>query len=240
MKITALEPQAHQPDRYNLFLDGRFVLGLDGAAVVAAGLAVGMEMTEDELTGLRAAEGERHLLDAALRFLAPRPRSRTEVRRRLLAPRRGREPADPEAVERTLERLASLGMLDDAEFAAFWVENRERFSPRSARAMGQELRLRGVSRETGEAAANPEQDEERALAAGRQRLRAVAREEYPAFCAKLGQFLLRRGFSYEIARTTVRRLWEETHGTAADADYEDDGDERDDRDGTDAPLHGPQ
>src|SRR5215467_2597077 len=139
MKITALEPQAHRADRYNLFLDGRFVLGLDGATVVVAGLAVGMELSEEELAGLRADEGERHLLDAALRFLAPRPRSRAEVRLRLLAPRRGHEPVQAEAVERALDRLASLGMLDDAEFAAFWVENRERFSPRSARAMSQEL-----------------------------------------------------------------------------------------------------
>lgn len=220
MKITSIEPQAHQSDRYNLFLDGRFALGLDGAAVVAAGLAVGMELSDDELAHLRSEEGERRLLDAALRFLAPRPRSRAEVRRRLLAPRRNREPADPAAVERTLDRLESLGVLDDAQFAAFWVENRERFSPRSARAMGQELRLRGVSRETVETAADPEQDEARALAAARQRLRAVARAEYPEFRARLAQFLLRRGFSYEIARATVRQLWEETHGSQA-ADDED-------------------
>lgn len=220
MKITSIEPQAHQPDRYNLFLDGRFALGLDGAAVVAAGLVVGMEISEDELARLRSDEGERRMLDAALRFLAPRPRSRAEVRRRLLAPRRHREPADPDAVERTLDRLESLGILDDAQFAAFWVENRERFSPRSARAMGQELRLRGVSRETVEAAADPEQDEERALSAARQRLRTVAHADYPEFRAKLGQFLLRRGFSYEIARVTVRRLWEETRGAQASDDID--------------------
>ncbi|HEU5438479.1 MAG TPA: regulatory protein RecX [Ktedonobacterales bacterium] len=218
MKITSIEPQAHQSDRYSLFLDGRFALGLDGAVVVAAGLAVGMELSEDELAHLRSDDGARRLLDAALRFLAPRPRSRAEVRRRLLAPRRNREPADPEAVERTLDRLESLGVLDDAQFAAFWVENREQFSPRSARAMGQELRLRGVSRETVEAAADPEQDEARALAAARQRLRAVARAEYPEFRTKLGQFLLRRGFNYETARVTVRQLWEETHGSQATDD----------------------
>ena len=232
MRITALEPQEKHPDRYSLHLDGHFALGLGGAAVVAAGLYVGMELSEADLERLRQTEAERRLWDAALRFLAPRPRSRAEVRRRLLAPRPGRarshdrEAPAPEAVERVLNRLQEQGLLDDQQFAAFWVENRDRFSPRGSRAIAQELRQRGVSRETVEETASPELDEERALAAGRQRLRSVAGLDFAAFRTKLGPFLLRRGFSYEVAREAVRRLWGETHGKdgpgSADEDQGDD------------------
>ncbi|WIG58752.1 MAG: hypothetical protein OJF49_001498 [Ktedonobacterales bacterium] len=211
-KITALEPQERRPGRYNLYLDGRFAFALDGALLVAEGIAVGDEVDEAAVERLQANEDERKLFDAALRFLAPRPRSRAEVRRRLLAPRRNTPPPDADAVERVLTRLADLNMLNDQDFAAFWVENRERFSPRSARALGQELRQRGVDRETVAAATDPDQDEELALAAGRQRLRALANLDYEAFRTKLGQFLLRRGFSYTVARTVTRQLWEETHG----------------------------
>lgn len=232
MRITALDPQEKHPDRYSLHLDGHFVLGLDGAAVIASGLYVGMELSEADLERLRQTEAERRLWDAALRFLAPRPRSRAEVRRRLLAlrPSRSRnherQAPDPEAVERVLDRLQEHGLLDDRQFAAFWVENRDRFSPRGSRAIAQELRQRGVSRETVEESASPEQDEERALAAGRQRLRSVAGLDFAAFRAKLGPFLLRRGFSYEVAREAVRRLWEEAHeGMDAAADDEDQGED---------------
>src|SRR5215472_15808705 len=83
MKITALEAQARHPVRYNLFLDGRFAFGLDAGIVVAEGLAVGRELAEAEIERLRSSEDEHRLLDAALRFLAPRPRSRAEVGRRL-------------------------------------------------------------------------------------------------------------------------------------------------------------
>ncbi len=231
MRITAIEPQEKHPDRYSLHLDGRFALGLDGAAVVAAGLYVGMELTEDDLERLRQTDAERKLWDAALRFLAPRPRSRAEVRQRLLAPRPARDrarggdrtPPDAEAVERVLDRLQEQGLLDDQQFAAFWVENRDRFSPRGARAIAQELRQRGVSREAVEAAAAPELDAERALSAGRQRLRSVAGLDFAGFRDRLGPFLLRRGFSYEVAREAVRRLWDETHGedVAADGENED-------------------
>lgn len=212
MKITAIEPQAHHPDRYNIALDGRFAFGLDAAVIVAEGLTVGRELTSDDIARLRVADDERKLLDAALHFLAPRPRSRVEVRRRLLTPKRNRALPSAEAVDRVLDRLEQMGLLDDREFAGFWVENRERFSPRSSRALGQELRQRGVSRETVEEVSDPDRDEERALAAARQRLRTVADADYETFRTRLGQFLLRRGFSYTVARAVVRQLWEETHG----------------------------
>lgn len=224
-KITAIEPQAHHPDRYNISLDGRFAFGLDGAVIVAEGLTVGRELTADDVTRLQAADDERKLLDAALHFLAPRPRSRVEVRRRLLTPKRNRALPSTEAVDRILDRLEQIGLLDDREFAGFWVENRERFSPRSSRALGQELRQRGVSRETVDAVSDPDRDEARALAAARQRLRTVANADYETFRTRLGQFLLRRGFSYAVARTAVRQLWEETHGEdAGDMDDESDPD----------------
>jgi regulatory protein len=218
MRITALEPQERHSDRYNVYLDGRFALGIDGAVVVAAGLFVGMEVTAADLDHLRQSEAERWLWDAALRFLAPRPRSRSEVRRRLLMPRRNRETPTPEAVERVLDRLADQGLLDDQEFATFWVENRDRFNPRGSRAIAQELQQRGVSRETVDATAMPERDAARALSAGRQRLRALAGLDFAEFRAKLGPFLLRRGFSYQVAREVVRQLWEETQTGDVGAD----------------------
>ena len=221
MRITTLEPQARHPGRWNVSLDGRFAFGADESVILAEGLSVGLELTENDVARIQARESEQRLLDAAMRFLTPRPRSRAEVRRRLLRPHPKRATPAPEAVERMLDRLEQLGLLNDRDFAGFWVENRERFSPRSARALGQELRQHGVNRETVEEMADPERDEARALAAGRQRMRSLAGLDYETFRTRLGPFLLRRGFSYGVARETVRRLWEETHGAAVEGGDED-------------------
>jgi regulatory protein len=222
VRITALEPQAHQPDRWNLSLDGAFVFALDGAVVVREGLGVGLELAEDDVERLHATAREQDLYAAALRFLAPRPRSRAEVRRRLLRPRPKHELPSAAAVEGVLERLERDGYLNDADFAAFWVENRERFSPRSARALGVELRQRGIARETVDAATAPELDEERALAAGRSRLYALRGLEFQAFRERMGAFLVRRGFGYEVAGRAVRQLWAESGGShsAGEADVD--------------------
>lgn len=222
MRITKIEPQAHDSERYNIYVDGTFALGLDAAIVVSEALSPDRELTAADLERLRTLEGERKLFDAALHFLAPRPRSRAEVRRRLLTPRPNKALPERETVDRVLDRLEQLGMLNDRDFAEFWVENRERFSPRSSRALGQELRQKGVPRDTVDEVSRPERDEERAVEAGRQRLRSLANSDYQTFRTRLGQFLLRRGFGYGAATSAVRQLWAELHDERPEDDAEDD------------------
>lgn len=217
--ISAIQQDARRPERYHLHLDDGRVLTLDEALVVSEHLYAGLALDEGAITWLLAAEEERALVDRATRYLAARPRSRTEVRRRLLRPAPGKPTPSAEAVERALERMEHFGYLDDAAFATYWTEQRDRFSPRSARAIQQELRQRGVDAETVGASATPDDDEERAVAAGRKRLRALASADQRDFTQRMGAFLQRRGFGYGVARAAIRRLWDEARA----ADGENDG-----------------
>lgn len=204
MRITAIEPQAHRPQRRNIFVDGRFTLGLDADIVQAYDLFIGRELSEEELSQLRDASVEQHAYERALQLLSYRPRSREEIRRRLL-----RHQTPPVAIARVLERLEKQGLLNDAEFARYWVENREQFRPRSGRVLKQELHAHGVDAAIADEAIGQERDGERALLVGRKRLHSLRDADFPTFRARLGQFLQRRGFSYEIVRQAVHQLWRE-------------------------------
>lgn len=81
------------------------------------------------------------MLEAAARFLEARPRSVSEVRRRLTS-----AGFRPELVAGAVERMVELGFLDDEAFARAWVESRDRARPRSERALREELRLKGIDR----------------------------------------------------------------------------------------------
>jgi regulatory protein len=83
------------------------------------------------------------VLEAAARFLEVRSRSVSEVRRRL-----GGAGYRTDLVDGAIERMTELGMLDDAAFARAWVESRDRARPRGERAIREELRLKGIDRET--------------------------------------------------------------------------------------------
>lgn len=92
--------------------------------------------------GRAVADDPAAALATAARFLETRPRSVEEVRRRLLDAGFKGDVADA-----AIARLADLGILDDAAFARAWTEARDRARPRSARALRQELRRRGVADE---------------------------------------------------------------------------------------------
>jgi regulatory protein len=82
------------------------------------------------------------LMEAAAAFLAVRPRSVAEVRRRL------RHLGYPAGLgDEVVDRLVELGYLDDIAFARAWVESRDRARPRGILALRQELQRKGVSRE---------------------------------------------------------------------------------------------
>ena len=83
------------------------------------------------------------VLEAAARFLEARSRSVSEVRRRL-----GGAGYRTDLVEGAIVRMTELGMLDDEVFARAWVESRDRARPRGERAIREELRLKGIDRET--------------------------------------------------------------------------------------------
>jgi regulatory protein len=215
MRITAIEPQVNRSEQVNLFVDGRLLMSIGVLVVERLGLRVGQELTLEQLAGLRREAALQEALDRALNYLSFRPRSREEVRRHLQ--RRG-TPAD--LIAEVLERLQELKLVDDRAFASFWVEERDRFSPRGARALRSELRARGVAPEIaaeaiGEerAAEREEQSEEaRALRAGHRKAQTLLRSptiDYATFRNRLGPFLVRRGFSYETARHAVQALWQE-------------------------------
>lgn len=207
MRITSLEPQKNNPERFNLYVDGRFLLGINAEIVLKMGLQVEQELLPEQLEQLRSEEAEQQAVDRALNYLSFRPRSREEVRRYLR-----RKETPPEIIEAALARLDRLDFVNDRAFAEFWIETREQFSPRGAHVLKNELRMKGVEREVVDELVDDEQDEERALRAGRKKamsLLNVPSMDYAKFRNRLGSFLQRRGFGYEVTTRTVRALWSE-------------------------------
>jgi len=153
-------------------------------------------------------------LDVAVRFLGTRPRSRWEVERRL-----AREGIGEAEIAAAVERLTELGYLDDAAFARWWGEQRDRHHPRGRRMIDAELRQRGVPREVIESYlaehASPERapedvslpgtEEERAAVALADHLRGRPYPDEGKARQRLGMFLVRRGFDADTVRTVLRR-----------------------------------
>lgn len=203
-KITAIEPQARHENRFNLYIDNHFVLGL--SAMVAAKLRVGQVLSAEEISALEHAEEFESAYEKALQFLEPRPRSASEVKQQLR-----KKKIEADIIERVITRLTDAGLLDDAAFAKYWVENRETFKPRAGRALRFELRQKGLSDSNISEAIGAVDESESAYHAGSARAARFQNLERREFMEKLGAFLMRRGFSYQVAKEAAARLWNEAH-----------------------------
>ncbi len=204
--ITALVYQQNRRERVDVFLDDAPAFSL--AAILAAPLAIGQCLTDEAIAELRAADGREQALARAVHFLSFRPRSEAEVRRYLVD--RGVAESDVEAV---LERLRRLGYLDDEAFAQAWVTSRGRLHPRGTQALRYELQQKGISPDIIRTVLSELKPDELAYAAAQQPAARWRQLDAGSFRQKMSAYLSRRGFSYDVIRTTVDRLLRE-----ADAD----------------------
>jgi regulatory protein len=202
--ITGLAVQKRNQKRVNVYLDGAYAFPLDMAVVLKWGLKSGQQLSDLEITALTAADDVEKAYLRAVNLLSYRPRSVAEVRRNLQTKK-----TDPETIEAVVARLTQNGLLDDAAFARFGVENRSAFSPRSGRLMSYELRQKGVGAGDIETAL-PSEDREGAREAAMRRARSLAGLDYESFRKKLLPYLQRRGFGYETAAEAVGEAWQES------------------------------
>lgn len=203
-RITAIRTGRKTGKRVNIFLDGRFAFSLGAEVALKQGLQVGQELSEDRMTALAETERYERCMSFASRFLSYRPRSEFELRERL-----HQRNFDQDSIENIIARLKDQGFIDDVAFARFWKENRESFSPRSQWLTGLELRRKGVADNVISTVVKDTDDSESAYQAAHSKAHRLPSTDYDTFRRRLGEFLKRRGFSYEVIRTTVSRLWQE-------------------------------
>ncbi|HEY33443.1 MAG TPA: regulatory protein RecX [Dehalococcoidia bacterium] len=188
----------------NVFLNGQLAFTLETETVVKQGLQVGQELSANQIEALTKEGHFYRCMVAATRLLSYRPRSESELRKRLN--QRGLE---SDIIEMVIDRLKKQGLVDDVAFAQFWKENRDTFSPRSRWLTGLELRRQGVAGDIINAVVDDVDDNDSAYRAACSRARRLPLSDYQTFRRHLGSYLKRRGFSYGVIADTVRRLWHE-------------------------------
>ncbi len=213
--ITKIEPQRRDPERVNVFIDGRFAFGLGATIAEERGLRPGRRLSGAEIAALQADDELGKAVDKALGFLTYRPRSVREVRDRLA--KKGVEPATIEAV---IERLAGWGYVGDEGFARYWIENRGANQPRGRRLLQQELWRKGVEKETIDQALEESGLDEYAgaLALARKRLPQLRALDEPTQRRRLAAYLQRRGYDYPTIKRALDALLSPDDGDAEEGD----------------------
>lgn len=215
--VTAITARKRERGRFAIAISGSPAFTLSEETLFRSGLQTGDELDAAAIGRLLEDDEVARSTEAALHFLAYRARSEQEVRDRL---KRGA--FSPEAIESTIVRLNEWRYLDDADFARRWVESRARGKPRGQRLLQQELRQKGIDAETSKQVIAEADLDEIATATdlARKRLNSMTGEDPIAVKRKVGAYLARRGYGFDV----VRKALEQAMGGSEHAD-EIDGDD---------------
>jgi regulatory protein len=200
--ITALTIQKHNRQRVNVHLDGEFAFGL--ARIVAAWLQVGLDITDEKIATLIAEDERESAYLLAIRYLNIRPRSIMEVEQ-YMRNHRVRE----ETTKDVLDRLKGNHLINDAQFARDWVENRQEFRPRSRRAIAYELKKHGIDPKLIEASIESVNENDMAYQAALRQARKLNNINWREFRQKMLRHLAQRGFQYDLSSEVTKLVWTE-------------------------------
>src|SRR6476469_2716264 len=150
------------------------------------------------------ASREEQARNLCLRLLTARARTRSELEGQLT--KRG---FPDEVSNRVLDRLAQVGLVDDADFAEQWVSSRRTNAGKGKRALAAELRTKGVDNDVITAALagiDAEAERERAEQLVRDKLRRekLGDDDDTKVARRLVGMLARRGYNQTMAFDVVK------------------------------------
>jgi regulatory protein len=137
--VTKISIQQKRDDRYSVYIDGRYAFSLSDLDLAASGLKVNQEITGLRIQELQDQSQIGKALDRAYNYLSFRPRSSKEMRDYLK-----KKDYDDPLIEKVMDRLHQNKLLNDSDFAAAWVRERQLTQPRSKQHLRQELRQKGI------------------------------------------------------------------------------------------------
>lgn len=142
-------------------------------------------------------------LENTYRYLAIRNRSEKEIRDYLT-----KKKAAPEIIEHIVSLLKEQKFLNDETFARSWVAQRARFRPKGKSALKFELQQKGIAKEIIEQVLSEEQEDlpdelTQAMRLIEKRVEKMKDKPRQEIYNKVGAFLARRGFSWEIIKKAI-------------------------------------
>jgi regulatory protein len=176
-----------------VYLDGRFSFGIDLENLVRLNLKIEQEYSEKEIKEI--------VKKAEFQYSTLRPRSKREVEMWLK-----KYKVHESLHDELFNKLKRLELIDDTEFAKWWVEQRITFRPRGKRALVAELRQKGIDRYIIDEVLTETDIDEKKMAKKLLERRKYKWERLNKLEArkKKSDFLARKGFGWEIIKQLVK------------------------------------
>lgn len=219
MRITKIEKQKNKKDRYSLYLNDQFWLGVHENIIVQFNLLKAQDVTQELLEAIVQAEYVQKIYSRAIHFLSRTLKSEKEVRdhlRKLIIEEQKEAVnlADFEdkafaVVDETIAKLTSQKYIDDLFYAQSYVRTQMNLQAKGKQAIVQYLSKKGIAEELINEALEEFSDQAQGEIASviAQKYIKSKRALLPKkVIEKVNLLLFQKGFSQSIIKDVVSQL----------------------------------
>lgn len=204
LKVTEIEPQKRNKNRYNIYINENFAFGLDEEIVAKYDVCVNKELTQEFLTDVLFAEEKSKAMDSALNYLSYTAKSEKEIRKKL-----SEKEYEEDIIDYVIEKLKGFGYIDDIALGHALIKDRQIFKKVGKRVIAQDLFHKGIPKETVDELMQETYDEDeefqRALTLAQKKLSTLEGDRYK-IKGKLYAFLSRKGYVSNIISQVMNEL----------------------------------
>ena len=206
MIVSKLEYQKRDPNRVNLFIEGKFFCGISLDTLAKEALYEGLNIEEETLDRIIKEELRTRFLSRVLEYISKSPKTEFQIKRYLNELKFKKKDSwykrdiviDWEGMfNDILGKLKGLKYIDDENYARMFVQSRMRVKPRGKSVLISELISKGVSKDIAQMVCDEEIEDEYEL------LRKTFRKKYKERKLdkndnKMISYLYRKGFSWDL------------------------------------------
>ncbi len=203
-KITSIEKQKNNENRYSIFIDKKYAFGLDASICYKHKLEVDMEIDEQLINKILKTEEKDKALNYAMYLLSKKDRTKKEMHDKLKD-----KGFDEDIILYILEKLSEYNWINDEVYCKKYINDKTKFSKYGANKIKLKLYSKGVDKEIiSKEIINIDHnlEFENALAFAQKKLCSIKEMDKYKIKAKLSSHLMTKGYSYDTIKKVFSKL----------------------------------
>lgn len=209
-KITLIEVQKRNKSRVNVYIDKEFVFACDMELVYQYSLKVGSEVETEKMNSIAEADNFMKAKSDALRYIEKSYKTEKEILNKL-----SKKGYDGKVISKVLSFMKEYNFMDDNKYAQSYINDKLRSQGKNRIVYG--LRQKGIKDDIiydKIESIDSEAQEDTAFRLAEKKYNILKNRETDKrkLYQKLAQHLVSRGYSWEIIRSSLRRLLNEDIG----------------------------
>lgn len=216
LRITKIEKQTNASDRYSLYVDNEFWMGVSGNVLVKYGLVKSQDISQNELKAIQLSEWNDRLYQRAIRFLSSGMKTEWEVEKKLQETLQKFEALETEEQQQLethfstiISKLKEQGYINDLEYSQSYVRTYSQLSLKGPKALEQALKSKGIDAATIQLALLEYPEKLQLEYANKCAAKVVKQHKSQPpkkIQEKAYQYLITRGYSSDIIRTVLDQI----------------------------------